>query len=53
MCTGNKLMYARVIRSESWLVVVEKVIFIEELIDTVKDQFFKDFKQIGKRDTGR
>ena len=37
-------MYARVIRPESWLVVVEKVIFIEELIDTVKDQIFKDFR---------
>ena len=37
MRNGNELMYARFIRSESSLVVVEKVIFIEELIDTVKD----------------
>ena len=40
-------MYARVIRSESWLVVVEKVTFTDEIIDTVKDQFFKDFIAIG------
>ena len=44
MRNGNELMYARFIRSESSLVVVEKVIFIEELIDTVKDQIFKDFR---------
>ena len=37
-------MYTRVIRSESRFVVVENVIFINELIDTVKDQFFKDFR---------
>ena len=47
MCNGNKLMYARVIMSESWLDVVEKVIFIEELIENVKDQFFKDFRTNG------
>ena len=40
-------MYARVIRSESRLIVVGKVIFIEELIDTVKGQFFKDFRTYG------
>ena len=34
-------MYARVIRPESWLIVVEKIIFNEELIDTVKDQDFR------------
>ena len=33
--------------------VVEKVIFTEKLIDTVKYQFFKVFRAIGKRDTGR
>ena len=47
MRNGNELMYARFIRSESSLVVVEKVIFIEELIDTVKDQFFKYFRRNG------
>ena len=40
----NKPMYARAIRHKSWLVVVEKVIFVEELIDTVIDQFSKDFR---------
>ena len=44
MCNGNKLMYARIITPESWLVVVEKVVFIEELIDIVKYQFFKDIR---------
>ena len=43
MCNGNKLMSARVIKSESWLVVIEKAIFIDEIIDTVKNQFFKAF----------
>ena len=47
MCNGNKQIYTTVIRFESWLVVVEKVIFIDELINTVKDQFFKDFRAIG------
>ena len=47
MRNGNELMYARFIRSESSLVVVEKVIFIEELIDTVKGQFFKYFRRNG------
>ena len=37
-------MYTRLTRSESWLVVVEMVIFIDKIIDTVKDQFFKDFR---------
>ena len=40
-------MYTGVTRSKSWLVVVEKVIFIDEIIDTVKDQFFKDFRTNG------
>ena len=44
MCNGNKLMYARIIRSEPWLVVAEIVIFIDEIIVSVKDQFFKDFR---------
>ena len=35
-------MYTRVTLSESWLVVVEKVVFIDEIIDTAKDQFFKE-----------
>ena len=48
MCNGNKLMHTRVIRPESRLVIVEKVIFIDELIDTVKDQFFKDFRESGE-----
>ena len=48
MCNGNKLMYPRVIRSESWLVDGEKVTFIDELIDTIKDQFFKDFRANGR-----
>ena len=39
-------MYTRVTRSESWL-VGEKVIFVDELIDTAKDQFFKDFRANG------
>ena len=47
MCNGNKVMYVRVIRSESWLVVVKKVIFIDEIIDPVKDQFFKEFRAKG------
>ena len=47
MCNGNKVMYARVIRSESWLVVVKKVIFIDEIIDPVKDQFLKEFRAKG------
>ena len=46
MHNDNKLML-QVIRSESWLVVVEKVIFMEKLIDTVKDQFFTDFRTNG------
>ena len=40
-------MYTRFIRSESGLVVTE-VIFVDELIDTVKDQFFKDFRANGE-----
>ena len=40
-------MYARSIRPESSFVVVEKVIFIEELKDAVKDQFFKNFRTNG------
>ena len=40
-------MYTRVIRSESLMVVVEKVIFIDELIDTVKDYFFNGFRASG------
>ena len=48
MCNGNKLMYPRVIRSESWLVYGEKVTFIDELIDTIKDQFFKNFRANGQ-----
>ena len=47
MCNGNKLMQKRVIRSESWLAVVEKIIFINEIIDIVKDKFFKDFRAEG------
>ena len=41
-------MFTRFIRSESGLVVTEKVIFVDELIDTVKDQFFKDFRANGE-----
>ena len=41
MCNGNKLTYARVIRSESWLIVIENVSFIDEIIDSVKDKFSK------------
>ena len=44
MCNCNKLMYTRVTRCESWLVVVENFVFIDEIKDTVKDQFFKDFR---------
>ena len=44
MCNGNELMYARVIRFESWLVVVGKVNFIDEIIETVKDQLSKNFR---------
>ena len=47
MCNDNKLMYGRVIRCESLMIVVEKIIFIDETIDTVKDQFFKDFRANG------
>ena len=32
---------------------LEKVIFIDEIIYTVKGQFFKDFRAIGKRDASR
>ena len=39
-------MYARAIRPDS-LSVVEKFIFIEEFIDTVKDQFLRDFRRNG------
>ena len=46
-------MYARVIKSESLLVVVEKVIFIDEILDTVQDQFSKILEEMGKRDTGQ
>ena len=53
MCNNNKLMYARVIKSESLLVVVEKVIFIDEILDTVQDQFSKILEEMGKRDTGQ
>ena len=53
MCNGNKMMYTRVIRSESRLVAAEKVIFIHELIYTIKDQFSKILEQMGKRDTVR
>ena len=48
MCYGNKLVYTRVIRSLSWLVAVEKVIFVNELTDTVKDNFLKDFRATGE-----
>ena len=41
-------MYARVIKSESLLVVVEKVIFIDEILDTVQDQFSKILEQMGR-----
>ena len=41
-------MYTRFIRSESGLVVTGKVILVDELIDTVKDQFFKDFRANGE-----
>ena len=44
MCNCNKLMYTRLTRSKYWLVSVEQVIFIDEIIDTVKDQFSKDFR---------
>ena len=47
MCNDNELMYARVIRPESSFIAVGKVIFIEELKDTVKDQFFKNFRTHG------
>ena len=40
-------MQKRVVRSESWLAVVEKIIFIDEIIDIVKDKFFKDFRAEG------
>ena len=40
-------MYTRVIRSLSWLVAVVKVVFVNELIDTVKDNFLKDFRANG------
>ena len=41
LCNSNKLMYTRVIRSESWVVTTDKVAFTVELIDDVKDQFSK------------
>ena len=44
MCTGNELMYAIVIRFEFWLVVVGKVNFIDEIIETVKDQLSKNVR---------
>ena len=40
-------MYVRDVRPVSWLVVVEKVTFIKELTDTVKDQFLKNFRTSG------
>ena len=40
-------MYSRAFRSESRLVVVEKGFFVENLIDNVKDYFFKDFRTNG------
>ena len=53
MCNGNKPMYTRVIRFESWLVAIGKVAFIDELTDTIKYQFFKNVRANDKRDTGR
>ena len=53
MRNGNRLMYTRVFRSESWLVVVEKVIFIDEIIILSKISFSIILEQMGKRDTGR
>ena len=47
MYNGNKLMYTKIVRSECWLVDVKKVIFIDKIIDTDKDQFFKDFRGKG------
>ena len=41
MYNVKKLMYTRVIMSEFWLVAFEKVIFIDELIGTVKVSFSK------------
>ena len=38
-------MYTEVIRSESLL--IDKITFIDELINAVKDQFFKDFRTNG------
>ena len=40
-------MYTKIVRSECWLVDVKKVIFIDKIIDTDKDQFFKDFRGKG------
>ena len=53
LCNGNQLIYARVIRSEYLLVVVEKVIFIDEIINTAKNSFSKILEQMGKRHTVR
>ena len=46
-------MYARVTKSETWLVVVGNIIFIDEIIDPVKVSFSKILEQMGKRDTGQ
>ena len=53
MRNGNKLMYARVTKSETWLVLVGNIIFINEIIDPVKVSFSKILEQMGKRDTGQ
>ena len=47
MYNGNKLIYTRIVRSEYWLVDVKKGFFIDKIIDTDKDQFFKDFRRKG------
>ena len=38
-------MYTEVIRSESLL--IDKITFIDELMNAVKDQFFTDFRTNG------
>ena len=47
MRNDNKLMYKRVTWYESWLVVVENFIIIDEIIDADKDQFLKNFRANG------
>ena len=49
MCNGNKPVSARVIRSESRLVAIRKVIFIDEFPDLLNINFSKILEQMVRK----